>query len=725
MLAFWALWACLAGVGVVRLSIDTSTSSFLDRADPAWSVYQASVDRFGGDEFVAVAIRGQEPFDAEAIALVARVSAALGSIPGVRRVDSIASVGIARATGPEMLRSDPLFGHSEGQSGTSRERLRDVVRASQLARGTLLSRDERTFALNVLLDRDVDADRAHTVAEIRSVLDGLDALVTGVPVFRTEVNTRTQTEVMVFAPVTLLAMTLLIASVLRSWVAVLAPLVVGGVGSLSVLGVMGFVGVPLSLSTMILPSILVALGSAYAMHVVLAWSGEPLEVARSLKLVARPVAVSGLTTALGFLAMATVPIDAIRELATYGALGVFVLTAASLTLVPAFLVCCGRSLVSVQRDWYQVAESARGIVTVVGRYRRAVLAAWGGVLLLAGVGIGQLNVSTDIIRWFGPDSRVRADYVAIRDLLSGITPVNIVVESKSGDPVSDPAVVHAMAELASDLRRRSDIGSVISIASEILHLHSIIAEDRDEVLSRAAIDQYLLLLGGGERTRDLVTADQSAANMVLRVNDNSSERIVALETWVDDWWSGRGVEGYSVATTGIMYEFARAEEAIAYGQLFGLALAAGAIALILVALMRSVALSLIAMLPNAVPIGIGLGAMGLFGLPLDAATVCLGSLALGVAVDDTIHVMTWMRGSMHEGMEDALTRSLGAALPAILLTTAAVAGGFMLLGFSDFVLVSNLGLVTGAVVILCLIADLTLLPALLLTLKGPAETAVR
>ena len=122
-----------------------------------------------------------------------------------------------------------------------------------------------------------------------------------------------------------------------------------------------------------------------------------------------------------------------------------------------------------------------------------------------------------------------------------------------------------------------------------------------------------------------------------------------------------------------------------------------------------------ALVPNVLPLAATYGFMGMVGIPLDAATVCVGCIALGIAVDDTIHITTGYGEQRAAGrtVEDALQRTLGRVLPPVVFTTIAIAAGFAVLGLSEFTLVRNFGLVTAAMVVLCLVADLTLLPVVL------------
>jgi predicted RND superfamily exporter protein len=168
-----------------------------------------------------------------------------------------------------------------------------------------------------------------------------------------------------------------------------------------------------------------------------------------------------------------------------------------------------------------------------------------------------------------------------------------------------------------------------------------------------------------------------------------------------------------------MYEFARAEDEIAYGQIRGLAIALLVISGILFAIFRWSRLALAALVPNAIPLVTVFGGMGLLGVPLDAGTVLIGGLALGVAVDDTIHIASGYYERITQGEKSltAVTGTFEEVLPAIVSTTVMIAGSFVVLGLSEFSITRNLGLMTSGIMVLCLLADVTLLAVLLLRMR--------
>jgi predicted RND superfamily exporter protein len=164
-----------------------------------------------------------------------------------------------------------------------------------------------------------------------------------------------------------------------------------------------------------------------------------------------------------------------------------------------------------------------------------------------------------------------------------------------------------------------------------------------------------------------------------------------------------------------MFEFARAQDSIARSQILGLSSALLAIAVILFAIFRSARAAAATLIPNMIPLVGIYGAMGFLGFPLDAGTVLIGSLALGIAVDDTVHLSNaYFAARPEQSDTDALGTALSSVLPALTYTTVILGFGFCVLALSSFSFIRNLGILMAVVMTVCLIADLHLLPALLI-----------
>ncbi len=716
----WLLLCALAGAGTAKLEFDPTTESILAQESAAWRFYRESVDQYGGDEILVVAFESERPFDPALLARVAALSTELARVRGVRRVDSLATVPVIRTDASGDLRLDPVVSLAARADDPMLARVPELLERDRVAAHSLVSSDGRVLAINLLLEGDLGHETPAIIDRVRAAIAGAPAWVSGVPIFRTESNRQSEHEMLLFVPLTIAAIGALLYAAFRSRRAVAVSLAASGLGTLLMLGAMGATRTPLTFSTIILPPLLLALGSAYTIHVLNATSGcrSREELAEGVREVARPVALSGLTTGIGFLGVALVRIEAIRDLGVFGAVGTLAVAAAALSLVPA-------ALCLLPFDAHDPRLRARigdawgvALVGFVARHRRAVLATW--AVLIAGLALGlpRISVETDATRWFPHGSEVRDSYEAIRARLSGISPMNVVITARDGSSLVEPRAVAAIDGLAAALASRPDVGKVLSIADPLRQIHAAFAGVPDAGVPQdpALIEQYLILLSSVDRLADVLRADRASANVLLRVDDNRSNHLLDVARSAEAWWRENGPPNTSARTTGIMFEFARAEDEIALGQIRGLSaslLVVGALALLI---FRSLRVAALAMVPDSVPLVLTFGFMGLAAVPLDAATVVVGCLALGIAVDDTIHVLAgFTEHPRHrEDPQLALADTFRRVLPPMLLTTLAIAIGFGVLGLSGFAVTRNFGLLTAATVSVALLADLTLLPALLL-----------
>lgn len=724
VVASWLVVLLVALVGLRGIAIDTATSTFLDKTDAAWRFYQSSIERFGGDEFVAIAFRMKEPYQLSALIRGEEIARRLEALPGVRRVDSLFTTPSIYAGPNSSLIFDPIVSKTPRVPGDALEIARRV-RADRIAPRNFVSPDEKVIAMNVVLEHGNDAGLASLLSRIDESVSDAGAWVSGVPVFRTRVNSRTAVELERFVPITLAVVIVVIVVAFRELWAVAITLSVATVGTVVVLGVMGFVGSPISLSTVTLPPILLALGCAYVMHVL--WAAQRASsrgtLEEAITEVARPVALSGLTTAIGFLAMATIPVAAIWELGSFGALGAFSVATAAVTLAPAMLRLRGLHADSAVRvDRVVDARFRPFLFKLVQRRRGLIIGAWLCAAIASLVGMTKITVDTDIIRWFPIGSDVRDDYESIKESLAGITPLNVVIESNEGAAITEPQIVERIRDFTEFAEQLPEVGRALSVADYIQQAHERFSNEVGLPGTLAANEQYLAVLGSVEQIRDVISGDHLAANVLVRANVNGSSRIEELAKKLEAWWSNVGRVDVRARVTGVMYEFGRAEEAIAYGQIRGLLAALLAIGCVLLLVLRSFTLVFAALVPNLAPLCLAYGALGALGIPLDAAMVCMGSVAVGIAVDDTIHLAVRYTEGRRQGLgpEESLDAAFAKVLGALCLTTVAVAAGFLALSISEFALVRNFGVVTGGVVAICLLADATLLPAMLLALHRRA-----
>ena len=727
-LAFSLLFCAAVIPGLTRLRVDTSTDSVLDRNDAAWQVYQESQELFGGDEILVVAFTGNSPFDPETLSKVERLSLLGADLDGIRRIDSLSTVPVIRLNSSGDLDLGAALEEAPSNAIARSRHVEARLRGDRIAPRSLVSEDGRTFAVNLVLDRGVEAKHAEIISRLQEIAGPMGGEISGVPVFRVAANESTRAEIVAFAPLTAGLIAAFLYFLFGSLRVVLIGLAPGLGGSYLMIAAMGLLGAPLSITTMILPSIVLAIGCAFSMHLIAAASQpEPLESA--LGRVALPVALSGLTTVFGLISMTVVEIDAVRDAGAYGAIGVLTVTAMSLTLLPAALALhpehksSPRGLASIRRNL------PRRLASRIALRTGTVIGAWVVGTTLVTAGAFPIEIETDATRWFPIGNPVRDSYESIRATLSGISPMNVVIRAPDGQTVLEPELLSAIDGLSRHLEASSEVGKTLSVADPLRQIHGAMIGDRNQPLptDEVSAEQYMLFLESVDSISDLITADRASANIMIRADDNGSDRLERIASEVDQWWNEHGPPSSHATTTGIMYEFARAENEIAFGQLKGLAVAVSVISAILFVIFRSSRLALAALAPNALPLALLFGLMGCLGVPLDAGTALIGGLAIGIAVDDTVHITSRFHDHVAAGHSNvhALEKTFDEVLPSILSTTAMISVAFVVLGFSQFTITRNLGLLTSGIMMVCLLTDITLLPALLLRIPSASLVAIQ
>lgn len=725
VLLCWLLVVVALAPAVMTLEISTSTDDVLDRSGADWDFYQESVRQFGGDEVLVVALHSPVPFAPEILNAIPELTAKLEEIQGVRRVDSLSTVPVTRM-GEQggLVLSAPLADSIPNDEDALRE-FRRLVLGDRIAAGALLSDDGRVFSINVHVEGGEGQDFDRIVTLVREAASGHNAWISGVPVFRAEINRRAGAEIAAFVVMTVAIVGVVVFLVIRSLPAVFLLLGTGAIGTWVTLAGLGASGTALTLITVILPSLMLAFGCAYSIHLLVAARGAATlgEIESALLPVLRPTLLSGLTTAIGFLAVSTVRIDAVSQVGTYGALGSLATVCAAISVVPAALALYPLLTPPTRGERWLRSRLPEAIYSMSTRHGSRLVFVWFAISLAVGSGIGFLRVETDAARWFETGSEVRDSYEAIRSRLAGISPMNVVVEGVDGFALDTPGVLRSLAQFTDFANDLPGMGKAISIADPVIEIHREFARPSEGTLpaSREAVSQYLLLLESFDYVRDLLRADHLVANVPLRVDENGSERLLAIADELEGWWRDNGPPGTKARTTGIMFEFARAEDEIARGQVRGLAVAMAAIVVLLVAIYRDVRIGLIALVPNVLPLILMFGFLGWVGIPLDAGMVVSACLVLGIGVDDTIHLVSAREHWQHTGGRErgaALACALRQVVLPLVLTTAAIGLGFAVLASSSFAFVRNLGLVVVGVMVVCLLADTALLPALLYRRSG-------
>jgi hypothetical protein len=734
----------------LRLEIDPSTEPLLPAGDPAIGIYRRAVRDFGDDQLFVVAMESEGGvFHAPELAALRRVGDAVSRLEGVRGVRSLLRVtSFHYDREADAVEIRPLI-EEIPEDPAELARLRERAISDPTYRRNLVSDDGRAAAINVSL-RDLSDQaliRSDLDGRVRAILTAETAPgrrfhVSGRPHIKSRIYHTMTRDLAVLIPTAIAVLAGVLALATGTLRGVLLPLANVGVAVLWTFAAIALLGRPLTVLSVLLAPTLVAVGSVYGVHVVNRYEEEvgeggtrPEVVLRCMRRVIAPVLISGTTTAVGYGALLWTDVPAVFEVGAFSALGVGCVTALSLSALPAALVLLplrrgsrpgARPEVRLRLSARIAAALDRGLERLAlftSRRAGAVILVWAGIAALAAVAVPRIAVDTDYLAFFDPESPVRRDFEAIDRLLAGAVPLYVVVEGDEPGRLRDPETLRRLEALQARLDAIPGVGRTFSFLEILRRLHRAVSGDDPAAeaipATREGVAELLFMIPKSDVAR-FATVDQGAANFVVRTGAVGSAAMRELTQRIEAALADGGVpEGMRAHVTGNAVLLDRAADAVAWNQAGAVGLAALAMFALLALGLGSAWLGLVAMVPNALPVLVFFGTLGAGAAPLSLPTSLIASAALGIAIDSTAHYLMRYRDERGLGLgpEAAVRRAtLAVGRPV------ALAGAMLILGFgsvaaSEFATLRQFGLLSAWTLGVCLLADLVLLPAILVRLR--------
>jgi len=703
--------------------------------DPARRFYEELLERFGSDDVVLVGLISDALFTRDGLATLERTSDALARAPGVQRVESLATAVRMRPIEDDVEISgffdDPI------ESDAAARALREELLDDPLRAGSFVSVDGRATAILVTFER-VPEDEFLArgldlgVLEIaRAEAADMQVVMAGTPHVKAEVGRLLEGELAVMVPIVFVLMSVLSCAFFRSVRLGMVPLAAVATGLLWTVGVMGWVGHDLNIVTTLIPPLVLALGFAYATHVVAGFAadgeaGPPRARARrALAHVAFPVTFTALTTAAGFLSLTSNGLSVIRGFGIFAAVSTAATLLASLTLVP-LLLSRGRSGADTGSNPTTDFLDARFAALARFDARHATPILWIGAALVACAAFfaTKIEVNLPVIENFREDAEIRRAYETVDALFGGANQFFVMLRAEERRAFEDPALLRAVDAFQTWLAEQPEIGGSTSVVQYLEVLNAGLGPEAGPVRripDSANLVAQLLLFGANEELDVLLDRAHQVITIMVRSTATETSEFNRLAERID----ARLDElppGITSHTTGNAILLTRAADRIALGQAKSLAWAGVMIGLLLVVYFRSLRLGLFALLPNLLPVGLYFGLLGATGITLNNSTALMGSIVLGIAVDDTLHLVVEFRRGLEAGLarEQALREALVRVGRAITCTTLAVCTGLLVVGASALQNQAEFGLLGAATLLIAWIVDVTITPAMCLRFLEPA-----
>jgi hypothetical protein len=722
---------------IPKLELQTDFGKYLPDSDRSVQLMRNAEKIFGSQEFFMVLVETPDTiFDVATIAEIHALELEFSTLREIDQVIGPTTATVISASGDRISveKAAELLPTSAAEVAVYRQK----VLGDRNLKGYIFAPNERAAGIILKPSPYLD-DTATLVAAVAKIAkaherEGFTVYVGGIAPLRSAIGDSMTRDMLLLTPLVLLVMELFVFLAFRTGRGVALPFLLMTFTTIWTVGLMAIVHVPLTAFSFFMPVMLIAASKAYAIFTVNRYYEEAEHadrlprremVVQTMQDMAKPLAMDALAEVAGFLSLLAASLWPQQTFGLFIAIGIAFTLLLNFVLLPAILALL--PLPKKHRDygrgWLPNALVRFG--RLISRRRIVVLILSAVVLVAFAIAIPRLVVDTSPGEYLGDDHAAMDAMHALSRNFGGSSQLSIHITTGRTNGLKDPAVLKAIVKLQEFVEAQPEYGgSVLSLANVVREMNQKFHGDDPAFFvipddPKLAAQLLTLFTFSGGELWNMATPDFSQGELVARTNLHGTAQIIDL--------AGR-VGGYAaeVLPVGVTAEFVGAEQA--WGSLaqetvpnteLTLAIALIAALLIVTILLRSIVAGLVAVSPMILTIVINLGTMSYLKMPLDLASLMIGSITVGVGIDYTINfIVRWRtemaRGRTIEEAHEVTMRTMGRG---ILFNALTLTAGFAMFYFSAFKGLRNFGLLINLTMIWSFFGSFIVVPALLLALK--------
>ncbi|MBC5991740.1 efflux RND transporter permease subunit [Pontibacter cellulosilyticus] len=724
-----------------RLRFDYNFDNFFPKGDPDLAYYFDYRDKFGNDnDYLLIGIDNNKSlFDQQFLTKVDSLTSFLQRQPNVESVLS-----------PTTVKSPVIeaFGYFEipylhVAEPERYEQDSVVIYSSKELVGTLFSEDATSVSLFVQTSDDLGKQESDTlIAALNQKLEQLNLPnyhVAGKALAQSVFVEKMKIELAIFMSASIVLVILFLWITFRTAWGVLVPLLVVLLSVIWALGVMGLFNKPIDIMTVLLPTIMFVVGMSDVIHILSRYMTEishGAEKMQALKVTLREVGLATLltsvTTAVGFLTLLTTAIVPIRNFGLFTAISIGLAFILAFSVLPAILLLIKKpNPIKARKVNLSWPVLLRRMLTFVFRKPTVILSVSALVTVVSLVGISQIKVDTTLLEDLGDEDPIILDFKYFEEKFSGVRPFELHLKAAPGHTLYDYEVLKEIEEIENYLYSTYGLNFITSPATVVktinraqnggLNQYYTLPESKQQMQS---IKRRLQAFKNRSELRSVVTADALEGRLSGKMTDIGSAKATVLNDSLRSFIAANINPSYlQTRLTGSALLLDKNNEYVTLNMMQGLLIAFGVIAVIVGIIFRSLRMVLISLVPNIIPLLMIGGIMGFMGINMTVSVSIVFTIAFGIAVDDTIHFLSKLKLELAAGrsLPYAIKRTFISAGKAIIITSCILMGGFMTLILSTFDATYYVGFFVGLTLLFAVVADLYLLPVLILYFYKPPK----
>ena len=762
-----------------KLTIDTRDESFFHPDDPTLVAYDQFRYQFGQDDIFFIAMKPENGFTPSFFKTMSQLHRELeANVPYLDEVDSLINGRIVRADNDTLIVEDLI--PEPPETLDENQRILTLINHYPLYENFLVSGD-RTLAMIMVkaqafvqpsqddlltgFESDDTPPAAPTAAQyldnkqnieindrIREIVDkyrgqGIKFFFAGTPVFVAELQRGLEKDLGLMIPLSFLLIIVFLAILFRRVSGVVYPMIIVLLSLTSSLGLMAAWGIPISNAIMILPTFLIVVGVGDSVHILTIFyrkiqktpdhrPNKKVAIINAVGYSGLPILMTSLTTACGLLSFVWADVAIISQLGYIAPAGVMIAFLYTLFLLPALVAVFPIKIKPMQPQGKPpIADRIfDGIAGVTTSKPLAITAIWAVLFLLAATAAFSVRFSHNAMSWLPPDSTVRVGTRLMDQKNGGTVMLEIIIDSGRKNGLYDPDLLLRMDQAGKMIPRICEhnirAGKVVSMVDVLKETNRALNGNVDgayivpDTRQLAAQELILFESSGSDDLAELVDGTYQKARMSLLAPFTDS---VLYQDYVEKIKTYLALQfpHETVTLTGHMALFIGITKMFITSMAKSYLFAFVAITLMMMVMIGNFKIGLMSMVANTVPIVMIFGVMGIARIPIDLMTILVGSIVLGLVVDDTIHFLHHFRRAydMSGCVETAVKETLHNTGRALMITSVVLCGGFIIYTTAYLSCYIWFGILIGSAVLFALTADLILLPALLALIYKRREPA--
>ncbi len=727
-----------------KIQVNLSQRILAPEDDHDFEYYLDFTEEYGSDEFLYILYSaGQDVFDLDTLRKTRKLVEDLKDVPYVEKVHSVTNIEILESTENDALKISSLmseFPISQVEANRLREKLLD----RPVYVDTYLTKDADYAAILCEFGRRPDEDASYqrkigvALKDILAKQEYRDFnfYPVGNPLLVSAVHDLLDENVL---RINLLSSVLILGFLVllfRQAKGVMGPYIVVAFALLFVLGFMAINDLPRTFFFPVIPAVLLSIGIADAVHIISeyqiqlkAGQDNRASIVEAVRLLGFPCLFTSITTAIGFSTLTVSSVKGIHDFALATAVGVLAALAFSFTILLVFLSLAGKKSEGKYEDTDRIKKQGimdkalQRIACFNCRYYKKILISSVIISIFLVYGITRVEVNTSWLMVFGDKIKEFHDFSFADKIMGGTGNYEILMDSKRPDGIKTVKFLETLEKIQNFADSRDYlVKKTISVADMIKEVNRTL-HNNDRAFYRIPasdeeVSQYLLLyeISGGEALEKIVSGDISTARITIYVKSTDSTTYKQFYEELVAFIDGVTPDEYAYTITGVSYLTGKYFLLWASTLANSLMLALILICLMMILVFRSLKIGVLSMIPNMFPVVFALGFMGLSGIWLSHVTSMIGCIAIGLAVDDTIHFISRYRMEFDRlgNYEKALEATMLGVGRALTMTTIILIAGFGSAMVSRADMYYYFGLISSICFAAALLADFFIAPALIL-----------